>query len=799
MADPPGDQSDAEHDHDHATRHSSCNDELKDLQITKVQEQSQPRDRGTTVLFKNLTVYGNAKTVNIQQTAFTVVQIPFRKLFRLERSAERKQILHDLSGLVKKGELLAVLGRPGSGCSTFLKTISGDHNGLLLDQDAVVSFNGIPQKEMRTRFRGDVNYNPEIDRHFPHLTVGQTLHFAAALRTPRTRPENVTRDEYAAQTTDEILATYGLSHTKGTKVGNELVRGVSGGERKRVSLAEMHLSGCSVACWDQGTNGLDSAAALNFILNLKEAARATGSTHMASLYQASDAMLLEFDKILVLYEGHEVYFGPVSKAKHYFEEMGWFCPSRQPTADFLTACTNPIERRPRNGSEDRVPRTPEDFVRLWQESKEHNALELDISDYETEYPLDGQPKFVADLEKTNQAKKSRHISRRSPYLASTRKQIRYCTIRAWQRILGDKTATLAQTWGQIVMSLIIGSMFYQTRDNTDGLFSKGGVLFGAIMLNAIVTITEIFNLYDQRPIVEKHASYALYKPWTEALSGLVIAFPLKIITASTFNIILYFLANLRREPSNFFIFYLFCYVVTFVMGLIFRTIGASTSVIPEAFVVVGVVLPLLIVYTGFVIPKPSMHVWFKWITYINPVGYAFESLIMNEFHGRNFTCTPQNIVPPYAKMMNGSFTCSVPGSVENEPYVNGDAYTYFNYDYKYTHLWRNLGFLFAFLVLFLVVYLAISDRNMYSPPSTDTLVFRHGKKPVTSVQQSEPAESRVRSRGELQPHTKTFAWQNICYDIPVKDGTRRLLSDVSGWVKPGTLTALMVCALVLRG
>ena len=96
---------------------------------------------------------------------------------------------------------------------------------------------------MQGRFRGDVIYQAETDVHFPHLTVGQTLLYAALARTPSNRLPGVSREKYAQHVRDVIMATFGLSHTINTKVGNEFVRGVSGGERKRVSIALDYIKG----------------------------------------------------------------------------------------------------------------------------------------------------------------------------------------------------------------------------------------------------------------------------------------------------------------------------------------------------------------------------------------------------------------------------------------------------------------------------------------------------------------------------------------------------------------------------
>jgi ATP-binding cassette subfamily G (WHITE) protein 2 (PDR) len=147
------------------------------------------------------------------------------------------------------------------------------------------------------------------------------------------------RKEFVKHVTEVIMAVYGLSHTYNTRVGNDFVRGVSGGERKRVSIAEMALAGAPLAAWDNATRGLDSASALTFTKSLRQTANLTGSAHAVAIYQASQAIYDLFDKAVVLYEGREIFFGPCDRAKSYFDEMGWYCPPRQTTGDFCTSVT----------------------------------------------------------------------------------------------------------------------------------------------------------------------------------------------------------------------------------------------------------------------------------------------------------------------------------------------------------------------------------------------------------------------------------------------------------------------------
>lgn len=139
---------------------------------------------------------------------------------------------------------------------------------------------------MHSHFRGETIYQAEVDVHFPQLTVGQTLAFAAKARAPRNRPEGVTRDQWALHVRDAVMAIFGLTDTVDVKVGNEYIRGVSGGQRKRVSIAEVALSRSPLQCWDNSTRGLDAATALEFIKTLRLSTELTGSTALVAIYQA---------------------------------------------------------------------------------------------------------------------------------------------------------------------------------------------------------------------------------------------------------------------------------------------------------------------------------------------------------------------------------------------------------------------------------------------------------------------------------------------------------------------------------
>lgn len=263
------------------------------------------KSRTAGICFKDLNVFGFGSATDYQKTVINIV-LQVGGLIRdvLGQGQKRRiDILRGLDGVVLAGEMLVVLGPPGSGCSTFLKTVSGETHGFFLDKQSQINYQGISPEKMHSAFRGEAIYTAEVDVHFPMLSVGDTLSFAAQARSPRVIPGRLSRTVYARYMRDVIMAVFGISHTVNTRVGNDFVRGendqglphnsilillsgVSGGERKRVTIAEAALSGAPLQCWDNSTRGLDSANAIEFCKTLRNSADLVGTTACVAIYQA---------------------------------------------------------------------------------------------------------------------------------------------------------------------------------------------------------------------------------------------------------------------------------------------------------------------------------------------------------------------------------------------------------------------------------------------------------------------------------------------------------------------------------
>lgn len=218
----------------------------------------------------------------------------------------------------------------------------------------------------------------------------------------------------------------------------------------------------------------------------------------------------------------------------------------------------------------------------------------------------------------------------------------------------------------------------------------------------------------------------------------------------------------------------------------------------------SIMLLALLIFTGFVVPVDYMLGWCRWIRYVNPVAYGYESLMVNEFHNRNFSCSAY--VPDYANVTSTSVACNAVGAIPGQAYVNGDDYINTAYSYYHAHKWRNVGIIIAMLIFNHLVYFLASEYITAKKSKGEVLVFRRGFVPKSSINGTNDVEKSLSGpvpvvsksdgylpgkEGAFQGSTSVFHWSNVCYDIKIKGKPRRILDHVDGWVKPGTLAALM--------
>ncbi|WEW56926.1 ATP-binding cassette transporter snq2 [Emydomyces testavorans] len=620
----------------------------------EVSEEEKTRHVG--VIWKNLTVQGVGFGATLQRTnSDTLLALP-RLFWRLLTGKVRKKrpirtLLDDFTGCVKPGEMLLVLGQPGSGCSTFLKALGNQRAGYE-SVEGEVTYGGTDAKTMAENYRSEVLYNPEDDLHYATLTVKQTLNFAIKTRTPgkESRKPGESRQQYRDTFLKSVAKLFWIEHCLDTRVGDAIVRGVSGGEKKRVSIAEALITKASTQCWDNSTRGLDASTALEYVQSLRTLTTMTHVSTLVAIYQASESLYKLFDRVILLTEGKCAYFGPTSDAKAYFESLGFECPTRWTTADFLTSVTEPHARRIRKGWEDRIPRSAEQFKQAYNSSTVRKAT------------IESIEEFQAEIE--------------------------------------------------------------ANRDELDDIAQRAP--------------KKNFTIPYYRQVL--------------ALSG------------RQFQVM----------------------------------IGDRQSLF------------------GYLIPPGQMRPWLKWLIWINPVQYTFESLMANEFYNMRIACVPPTLVPEGPSASPQFQSCALQGSQPGQAYVAGSDYILSNYGYTRAHLWRNFGIIIAILVFFIALTMFGTELQSSSRSSAHggaaVTVFMRGQVPASVKHEmrgfqkghdEEEGRQNMISNGSetdgmdekevqgIAKHAAVLTWQNVNYTIPYKGMRKPLLQDVQGYVKPGRLTALM--------
>ncbi|KAF7984807.1 hypothetical protein HWV62_11820 [Athelia sp. TMB] len=784
--------------------------------VMQRQEDTGHLPRSLGVVFEDLRVTGLGASASFAPTLGSFLS-PFNKPAAINalRHPPVKDILRGFEGCVRPGEMLLVLGSPGSGCSTLLKTLANQTD----EYHAVGGtrhYDSLSPEAVAREFRGDVVYCPEDDVHFPTLTVHQTLAFAARTRTPAAaaRLPAQTRAEHVDQLVSTLMTVFGLTHARDTPVGDASIRGVSGGEKKRVSICESLCSRGRLGCWDNSTRGLDASTALEFVRALRLATDIAALTTIVSIYQAAESLYTLFDKVCVVYPGGRLaYFGPADQARAYFEGMGWAPAPRQTTADFLVACTDPAARiaSPVPPPQPR-PRTADEFAKYFLESAAGARNRADIAAYKAAHVGDGAR--AAAYKAAVAQERAPHFrlwgDGLSAYTVSVPMQVRAVVRRRAQILRGGMAAQVTQFASFVVQAIIMGTVFLRVADSTGAYFSRGGVLFFSLLFAGLTAMAEIPALFAQRPIVLRHMKAGLYHPFVEAVALTIVDVPITAVTLIVFSAIVYEAVRLQQSAGQFFIFFLLVFTLTLTMKGFFRALAAAIPAEAPAQAVAGVSILIMSLYTGYSIPKPSMIGALRWLTYVNPIRWGFEGALVNEFHTLSGQCAslvPQG--PGYEGVQLANQVCTTVGSVAGQATVNGDRFVELSYGYSYGNLWRNYGIVVAYGVFFIGAYWFFTERNVASVAETSIVLFKQGAKAAAledaeaeargSDEEKTPAGSssasvrgREKAPVDAPAMTDIFSWQHVQYVVPVGGGEkRRLLDDVSGYVVPGKLTALM--------
>ncbi|KAL2493147.1 ABC transporter G family member 36 [Abeliophyllum distichum] len=615
-------------------------------------------------------------------------------------------ILKDISGIIKPSRMTLLLGPPSSGKTTLLLALAGKLDSTLKTRGEI-TYNGhqlnefVPQKTSA--------YISQNDVHVGEMTVKETLDFSARCQGVGSRYELLTElarrerdagifpeaevDLFMKATamegvqssliTDYTLRILGLDVCRDTIVGDEMIRGISGGQKKRVTTGEMIVGPTKTLFMDEISTGLDSSTTFQIVKCLQHVVHLTEATVLMSLLQPAPETYELFDDIILLSEGQIVYQGPREHVLEFFESCGFKCPERKGTADFLQEVTSRKDQE--QYWTDRSK--PYKYIPVSEFAKRFKRFHVGLRlENELSVPYDKSRSHNAAL-----VYKKYSVPKRELLKANFDKE--------WLLIKRNSFVYVFKSVQIIIVAIITSTVFLRTqlhtRNENDGAVYIGALLFSMIC-NTFNGFAELSLAIQRLPVFYKQRDLLFHPPWAFTLPTFLLKIPISMFEAIVWMVTAYYTIGFAPEASRFFKQLLLIFVIQQMAGAMFRLIAAicRTMIISNT----GGALTLLLVFLlgGFILPREKIPVWWRWGYWVSPLSYGYNAISVNEM-----------FAPRWMNKMASDNVTRLGVAVLN----NFDIFPERNW------YWIGIGALVGFVVLFNVLYtLALMYLNPLGKP-----------------------------------------------------------------------------------
>ncbi|KAL5722101.1 ABC transporter G member 7 [Ranunculus cassubicifolius] len=519
-------------------------------------------------------------------------------------------LLNNVSGEAKPGRLLAIMGPSGSGKTTLLNVLAGQlGQSSLLHLSGLLEINGSPRSNHAYRFA----YVRQEDLFFSQLTVRETLSLAAELQL-RSISSATEREEYV----NNLLFKLGLVNCADSSVGDAKLRGISGGEKKRLALACELIASPSVIFADEPTTGLDAFQAEKVMETLRQLAQ-DGHTVICSIHQPRGSVYIKFDDIILLAEGSLVYAGAAhNEPIDYFSKFGYICPDHVNPAEFLAdlISVDYSSSDSVDSSKKRIDGLVEAF-----------SLNTPTLLYATPLTRKQNPNLSSKF-----ARKS--ITNRE---GNWWRQFQLLLKRAWMQASRDGPTNKVRARMSIASALIFGSVFWRMGKSQTSVQDRMGLLQVAAINTAMAALTKTVGVFPkERAIVDRERAKGSYTLGPYLLSKLLAEIPIGAAFPLIFGTILYPMAGLHPILSRF---GKFCGIVTvesFAASAMGLTVGAMVPTTEAAMALGPSLMTVFIVFGGYYINSENTPVIFRWLPRVSLIRWAFQGLCINEFTSLQF-------------------------------------------------------------------------------------------------------------------------------------------------------------------
>ncbi|MCI4376090.1 hypothetical protein PGIGA_G00184240 [Pangasianodon gigas] len=651
------------------------------INIHMIEDVGQNGTPGQRVITKDPVSRTHGATVSFHNIQYSVTM----KSRSCKKKSVTKNILVDLNGIMKPG-LNAILGPTGSGKSSFLDVLAArkDPSGL----SGEVLIDGAPQP---SNFKCLSGYVVQDDVVMGTLTVRENLRFSAALRLS----SSVKQKEKEARV-NRLISELGLSKVADRRVGTQLIRGISGGERKRTSIGMEMIIDPSVLFLDEPTTGLDASTANSVLLLLKRMAN-NGRTIIMSIHQPRYSIYQLFDNLTLLVNGRQVYHGPAHNALDYFSNIGYTCEAHNNPADFFLDVING----------DSVAATmarlqiAEDIEFEEPGGTRQSIEERLVEEYGKSYYA---RETKAELERIMRGKEysTKPKSRTITYNCGFFHQLNWVVKRTFRNLMLNPQTSIAQLAVTTFLALIVGAIFFGVKDNQSGIQNRFGALFFITTNQCFSTLSaaELFITEKKLFIHEYTSGYYRVSVYflPKILSDIIT---LRTIPAVVFTCIVYFMIGLKLTPAAFFIFMFTVILVGYTATAMTMAISVGQSVVAVANIFLTITFVFMMIFSGLLVNLESVMAWLAWLKYLSIPHYGLTALEINEFVGLNFC---KNLSDELISNNTQGIICT------GEQHLQAQGI-----DYSTWGLWQNHMALIIMTIIFLIIaYIKLRFMRKYS-------------------------------------------------------------------------------------
>ncbi|KAG2508213.1 hypothetical protein JM16_008885, partial [Phytophthora kernoviae] len=540
-----------------------------------------------------------------------------------------KHALHPMSGIIKPGSMTLILANPGAGKSTFLKALAGKlQDNSQTEIGGEILYSGLRGDEIDLiKLAGLVD---QTDNHIPTLTVRETFKFADMCVNGRSEDQPEEMRDIAALRTELFLQILGLENCADTVVGDALLRGVSGGERKRVTVGEVLVGGQSLFLCDEISTGLDSAATFDIIKSLRMWCKTLGGSVIVALLQPTPEVVEQFDDILMVNEGHMVYHGPRTEILDYFEERGFSCPPRVDPADYLIEVTSGRGHQYANGkvAKTALAVSSEDFNNLFCQSsiyrKTHEAISKGFNEHQFENAEDfKKAKSVANLARSKEKSEFGLAFVPSTLLLLNRQKL------VWLR---DPPLL----WGKLIEALIIGLVMGMIYYNVNSTYYLRMIFFSIALFQrqAWQQITISFQL---RKVFYKQRARNFFRTTSYAIAESVVQIPVNVAVSFILGTFFYFMSGLTRSFEKFIVFYVVLLAFQHAISAYMTMLSALSPSVTVGQALASISVSFFLLFSGNIILADLIPEYWIWMYWFSPISWALRSNMLSEFSSDRYT------------------------------------------------------------------------------------------------------------------------------------------------------------------